>query len=376
MKHKLSKRSTSNKHRHRSYQTQTRRLSISIDHTRTVSPNQINSGTGPAHLDSHTSCLKPNVPLKSQKLLKRDLLRCSNQRPSLLGPQILQPPRIHHGSQQTHSFASSSSSTSSSSNDQRRRSLSVNSRTFHATIDRIGPWPDISISRLHPDGNDLLRPLKTFRNVKNPCLFSPKYYAGLNDNTSKFKFHSSKRTYIEEYRKQKGYLLTLHSMKQPTSSSLSSSRQAQRLDDDQLSTIGTYSGVENYTARERTNTSTTNLSISTREITKSLDDILNNNNNHVPIISSVTNQINIFPSLPIRNNNNNNNNLRSIRHTQHHQTLTLPTLPNASVRYLNSMNPVEKVYADNKKISKENPSKLYFFDGRQNKRYLICFNIK
>jgi len=363
MKHKSSKRSNSNKqHHHRSYQTQTRRSSIPIDHTQTVSPNQIDLGRGSVLIDSHNSCLKPNVPLRSQKLLKRDLLRCSNQRPSLLGPQTLQPPRIHHGSQKIHSVVSSSST--SSSLDGRRRSLSVNSHTFNATIDRIGPWPDISITRLRSDGNDLLRPLKNFRSIKHPRLFSPKYYAGLNDTTSKFKFHVSTRTYIEEYRKQKGYLLIPRSKKQTKTSSISSSRQGQQSDDDQLSAIGTYNG----TARDRTD-----LSISTRGITKSPDDLLsNNNNNHVPIISSATNQINIFPSLSNRNNNNNNN-LRTIRQTQHPQTITLPSLPNPSFQYLNS---VEKTDHEKKKNSERNESKLYFLDGRQKQRYLIDIYFK
>jgi hypothetical protein len=357
MKHKSSKRSNSNKQpHHRSYQTQTRRSSIPIDHTRIVSPNQIDLGRGSAHIDPHNSCLKPNVPLKSQKVLKRDLLRCSNQRPSLLGPQTLQLPRIPHGSQKIHSVVSLSST--SSSLDGRRRSLSVNSHTFNATIDRIGPWPDISITRLRSDGNDLLRPLKNFRNIKHPRLFSPKYYAGLNDNTSKFKFHVSTRTYIEEYRKQKGYLLIPHSKKQPSYVSISSSRQGQQSDDDQLSAIGTSNGGA---------TDRTNLSISTtRGITKSPDDFLNHNNNHFPVISSVTNQKNLFPSLPIRNNNNNN--LRSIRQTQHPQIITLPSLPNPSYRYLNN---IEKTDSDKKKISKQNRSKLYFLDGRQKQRYLI-----
>jgi len=368
MKHKSSKRSVSNKHLHqRSFQTQTRRLSIPIDRTRTISPNRIDLGTGTVHLDSFTACLKPNVQLRSQKILKRDLLRCSNQRPSFLGPQTLQPSRIHHGLQQTHSVGSASST--SSSFDQRRRSLSVSSHTFYATIDRIGPWPDISISRLRSDGNDLLRPLKNFRNVKNPRLFSPKYYAGLNDNTSKFKFHPSKRTYIEEYRQQKGYLLIPRPTIQPSTSLslLSSSTQTQQFDDDQLSAAGTFSGgTGNRTGTERTDVSTTNLSLSSRGITKSTDDFPNNHHHHLPITSSVKNQINIFPSIPIRNNNH----LRPIRHPPHHpQTLTLPPLTNSSFRYLNSMNSVEKVYGDNKKHSKQNPSKLIFIDGRQKKRY-------
>ena len=279
MKHKSSKRTIPPKQtHHRSYQTQTRRSSIPIEHTRRISPNQTDLGSGTAHLDAHTLCLKPNVCFRSQKLLKRDLLRCSNQRPSLLGVQTLfQPPRHHHASQQTHSVASSSST--SSSFDRRRRSLSVSSHTFSATIDRIGPWPDVSINRLRSDGNDLLRPLKNFRNSKNPRLFSPKYYAALNDN--KFQFHPSNRTYIDEYRKQKGYLLVPRSIrKQPTSLSLSS---LQQLDDDQLSAIGTFSGgVGNGSIRERSDFSSTNLTLSTRGLTKSADNLLESSEKSCP----------------------------------------------------------------------------------------------
>ena len=149
MKHKSSKRSITNKQQLQ-YLPSTRRFSNCLtpilDSAR-ISSNRIDLGTGAAHLDSHNLCLKANLNLKSQKALKRDLLRCSDQRPSLLGPQTLQPPRIHHGSQQT-----------SSANDHhpqqptRRRSLPITSRTFYATIDRIGPWPDISISRLRSVG--------------------------------------------------------------------------------------------------------------------------------------------------------------------------------------------------------------------------------
>jgi hypothetical protein len=374
MKHKSSKRSIYNKQfHHRSYQTQTRRSSVPIDHTHAISLNQIDLGIGTVHVESQTLCLKPNVSLRSQKLLKRDLLRCSNQRPSFLGVQTLPPSRHHHhhhGLQQTHSMASSSST--SSSFDRRRRSLSVNSHTFYATIDRIGPWPDISINRLRSSGNELLRPLKNFRHPKHHRLFSPKYYAALNDNAGKFQFHPSNRTYIEEYRKQKGYLLIPRSIqKQPTSLSLSSLKQ---VDDDQVSAIGTFSGgAGNSPARERSDLSTTNLTLSTRGKTKSADELLINNNNHIthePFISFAKNQMNIFPTISIRNNNNNNQ-LRSIRPTQHHQAITLPAISKTSIRYLNSINSVGKAYVGNKKALKENESKLYLLDERPRKRYRI-----
>ena len=368
MKHKSSKRSIYNKHR--SYQPQVRRSSISVDLTRSISPNQIDLGIGTAHLESQTLCLKPNVSLRSLKLLKRDLLRCSNQRPSLLGLQTLQPSRHHHhhhGLQQTHSMASSSST--SSSFDRRRRSLSVTSHTFNATIDRIGPWPDVTINRLRSDGNELLRPLKNFRHPKNPRLFSPKYYASLNENANKFQFHPNTRTYMEEYRKQKGYLLIpLSRQKQPTSTSLSSLK---LIDDDQVSVVGTISADrENSSARERSELTTTNLTLSTRGMTKSADDLTSYNNNntisHEPFISLTKNQLNIFPALSIRNNPQQH--LRPIRPALQQHAITLPAISKTSIRYLNSINSVEKAYAHGKKAAKENQSKLYLLDGRPRKR--------
>jgi hypothetical protein len=369
MKHKSTKRSSSNKHpHHRSYQPQTRRLSTPNDKTRLLLPDKIDLGTGTVHLDSHTLCLKPNVPLKSQKLLKRDLLRCSNQRPSLLGQQTLQPPRIHHGSQQTHSVVSSSSRSSSydHQNSHRRRSLSVHSHTFHATIDRIAPWPDMSISRLRSDGNELLRPLKSFRNMKNPRLFSPKYYASLGENRVKFQFYASTRTYMEQYRKQKGYLLNPRPPPQQTSLSLSSSAQLVQSDDDQLSAVGTYSGgAGNGTARERSYLSATDLSLPHTGITRSINDIFDYTTKS-PIFSSITNQMNILPSIANRNGH-----IRSIRPSQHQQTTpTLPSVNTTSLQYISRMGSVEKTYGnENKKNSTQNQSNLYFLDGRQKKRY-------
>ncbi|CAF3663937.1 unnamed protein product [Rotaria sp. Silwood1] len=272
MKRKSSKRSILNKNsKHLSNS-----LTPIIDVT-TISSNQVDLGIGTAHLDSHTPCLKANLILKSQKALKRDLLRCSDQRPSLLGSHTLQPPRIHPGSQQVHTASSSSSD---HQQPKRRHSLSMNSRTFYATIDRIGPWPDVSISRLRSDGNELLRPLKNFRNLKNPRVFSPKYYAGLNEATSKFIFYSSTRSYIDEYRKQKGYVLGTQKTSQVNSLVSSTPLSIQQSDEDQLSGMGAFSSavavdLNNSTIREdKTLISTTELSIPNNGFTKSASDSL------------------------------------------------------------------------------------------------------
>ena len=344
MKHKQTKRSISNKNPPpRPFQTQTRRLSTPHDHTRTITPNKTHSNTEPTQSDFHTLCLKPNLPLKPPKLLKRDLLRCSNQRPSLLGAQTLQTPRIHHGSPSIQSVVPSSFNT------KRHYSLPDNPQTLHATIDRIGPWPDISINCLRSEGNDLLQPLKNFRNTKNSRLFSPKYYSALSENNTKFKFQPSKRSYIEDYRKQKGYVLSSHPTPQMTTLSSSSLGRLEKSEDDQLSVYG---GTGSYTTRDRTDLSTTNLSIPLRGIVKSTDDIIENNRSQ-----------NNLPTLPIRNNNQ----LRTIRSTQ--QTVTLPTITSSSFQYLNSINSIETPYNDNKKLSIQNQSKLFFIDGRTQKRY-------
>ncbi|CAF4235171.1 unnamed protein product, partial [Rotaria magnacalcarata] len=115
-------------------------------------------------------------------------------------------------------------SSSSSSNDgriaSRRRSLSLTSRTFHATIHRIGPWADKSMNYFRSNQSDTSRPLQKLRTIKNLRISSPKSCISSNDNTYQFKIHPSKHTYIDEYRKSKGYLLNLPSSKQDTFLSL------------------------------------------------------------------------------------------------------------------------------------------------------------
>lgn len=365
MKHKSTKRSISHKTHRRVYQTHPRRSSTPQDTARTISPTRIHLGTGPAHLDSHAPCLKSQLNLKSQKILKRDLLRCSNQRPSLLGPQTLQPPRLHHhGSQHVHSIASSSSDRERLP---RRRSFSVHSHLLSGTIDRIGPWPDVSITRLRSDGNDLLRPLKTFRNTKNPRVFSPKYYAALTENTSRFKFHPSTRTYMDEYRKQKGYLLDARTAAQTQASSIASSFQLGSTEDDQYSVTGTFSGLAGeMTARDRTEALISNFSLLRTEMDKS-SNAPSNQTSSAPNIPTALHPINIqLPSLPTRHHPP-----RATRAPLGHPIIALPALSTSSMQYMNSMNSVEKTYGEHKKSSRQPPSKLYFLDGRQKKRY-VC----
>jgi hypothetical protein len=316
-----------------------------------MSSNKSNSSTDSSHSDSHTTCLKPNLPLKSQKLFKRDLLRCSNQRPSLLGPQTLQPLHINNGSQQIPCVELSSSR----QNAQLHCSLPGNAHKLRATIDRIGPWPDISINCLRSDENDLIQPLKTYRNSKNTIFFSTKYYATLDGNINKFKFHPSAGSYIEEYRKEKGYLISSCPKSEDIPLSLSSLVRSQKSDDDQLSTCGTCSRTTG------TNSVRNPSDVSTGRITKSADDAMDNIRS--PTIS------NNLPSISVRNPNQ----IRLVRGTQPQQTILLPTIKTSSFEYLNSKNPIQTVYGGNKKFSKHNQSKLYIIDGRQQKRYWSFF---
>ncbi|UJR32055.1 hypothetical protein I4U23_019523 [Adineta vaga] len=358
MKPKIAKRSLSNKHsQQRSFptQTQTKRTSTPHDYDRIpLSNNTVNVDTETTQSHAQTSCLKPSAVLKTEKLLKRDLLRCSNQRPSLLGLQTLQPPRIHHGSQPIHSLVPTALNHATA---KRHGSLSDNPQTLQATIDRIGPWPDISINYIRSEGNDLLQTSKNFRNTKNSYLFSPKYYSTLNDHHTKFKFHPSKRSYIEDYRKQKGYLLSSRSMPHPISLSTSSLERIQYLEDDQISVYDASSGATgSNTARDRTEFSTTNLSVQSRGISKSVDDLPDHiDNNHASSHPHL-------PTISLRNNQHLRTNRPGLQ-----QPLALPAINSTSFQYLNSINSIEPSYDNRKKLSIHNQSKVYFIDGRQQK---------
>ena len=388
MKHKSTKRS----HGHRYHER--RRSSVSsttVFDPKSISSKRVDLGTGTVHIDPHSMCLKPNTIVKSQKSLKRDLLRCSEQRPSLLGPQTLQPPRIHPGSQQGHASGPSTTDRQHQPPPQqpaRRRSLSVNSRTFYATIDRIGPWPDISISRLRSDGNEFLRPLKNFRSLKNPRVFSPKYYAALTENTSKFKFYSSTRNYIDEYRKQKGYLLGGRAAG-PGNSLLSSvAVPVQQTEEDQGSVIGEFSNantdLHNGTAVNRATLSTTDVTQPLTVPAKPTMDLLDGISTppSIPMIARGFNESNQsagFPSVVMRNGHP----PRQTRHPPHHpfvaqqsqhqQPIALPSLTASSLHYMSSMSSVEKAYSNSKKQTSHSASKLIVIDGRNKKKYVDTY---
>jgi len=383
MKSKPPKRPNPNKHQE---QRRLSNASTAVFDTSSISSKKIDLGTGTVHLDSHIACLKSNATLKSQKALKRDLLRCSDQRPSLLGPQTLQPPRIHHGSQQTHTASSSSNNRQQPG---RRHSLSVNSRTFYATIDRIGPWPDVSISRLRSDGNELLRPLKNFRNLKNPRVFSPKYYAALNDDTSKFKFYSQTRNYIDEYRKQKGYLTGARPTPEKTYMPVPTSVIVQETEEDQYSAVGEFTSGDGdlYNDFEKDRAFFTTVYPPTPQNepikSKSINDLSENINIQpkIPSVTKVLNEpphTNNVPAITQRNGH-----VRPTRHPPHHpsvsqqpqhqQAIVLPSLTASSLHYISSMSSVEKAYANSKKALSPSQSKLFLIDGRHKKRYIYKY---
>ncbi|CAF0776033.1 unnamed protein product [Didymodactylos carnosus] len=190
---------------------------------------EIQLGCGTAHLDQ-SNCLKTKLNLKTEKQLKRDLLRVTDQRPSLLGSQTLHPSRSFPTIRKI-----ANETSNHTSNDRRRSSSSLSSINFNLTpFDRIGPWPDKTINRLR-NANELLHPSKNFRNRHNIRLFSPKYYATMSEQQNKFTFYSNTKSYIDEYRKRKGYILG------GTSSILSSQQNLDTLDnksdDDQLSVV-------------------------------------------------------------------------------------------------------------------------------------------
>ena len=386
MKPKSTKRSISNKpleHRRPSL------VSTSIFDTSSISSKRVDLGNGTVHLDAYSSCLKTYTVLKNQKVLKRELLRCSDQRPSLLGVQTLQPPRIHHVSQQ--SPASTASSTMHHQQPLRRRSLSMNSRTFYATIDRIGPWPDVSISRLRSDGNELLRPLKNFRSLKNPRVFSPKYYTAMTDNPTKFKYYPSTRTYIDEYRKQKGYLLGSRTPAlinpRPLSIPLmhqQTEEEDEEEDEDQPTIVGDFgtagTNLSSGIVVDRTILSTTDLSLPNNVQTKSANDLADNMSTppSIPSVAKVFHEPHhgtSFPSINMRNGH-----LRPSRHPPHHaviaqqsqhqQALALPSLTASSLHYMSSMSSVEKAYSHSKRTAMPPPSKLFFIDGRRKRKYV------
>ncbi|CAF5217292.1 unnamed protein product, partial [Rotaria magnacalcarata] len=183
------------------------------------------------------------------------------------------------------------------------------------------------------------------------------------DNTYQFKIHPSKHTYIDEYRKSKGYLLNLPSSKQDTFLSLSSSTEIQDYDDDQISVVGTCrGGVGNSSLIERTYLSTTHMSSIAGTNSKFAGEIIDNLNRS-PRISSTMNQVHIPSVMPTQNNSH----FRWSRRSQFNSTRMLPPLTNQPLQYLSSIDPIGKLYARTKKTSTHNPAKLLFVNGRPKK---------
>jgi len=381
MKQKSTKRSTTNKHPqvNTSSHSQTRRLSNSstgaID-ARKKSSHKAELGTGTSCFNSNISCFKANLILKSQKVIKRDLLRSSDQQPSLLNSHALQTPRIHHRSQQIHTVASSSTPPSSIHHRQsvRRRSLSADSHLNYTTNDPLGPWPDT---------NELIHPIKNFRNFKNPRICSPKYYGTLTENTTKFKFYSLSQTYMDEYRKQKGYSLGTHITLKMTPRLLP----IQQSEDEQLSSEYIYSSGDDFT-----NDTTPDQTIASRNDLSSRQNVLLKSTNvffdhttigpSVPVLAKIFNEshhINNLPTIALRNGH-----IRSTRHSNHHPTvaqqsqqppiMTLPPLTASSYQYISGMNSMDKVYSNSIKPSIQNHSKFFLIDRRHKRKYVYTIS--
>ncbi|CAF0745511.1 unnamed protein product [Adineta ricciae] len=389
MKPKTSKRSSSNKQQQNntSPPNRSRRLSNSstgVLETQGKSSTKTSSCTESNCLDTNTSLCKASLLLKSQKVFKRDLLRCSDQRPSVLGSHILQTSRIRHESQQPQPTLNHGQS-------HRRRSLSADPYLRHTTSERIGPWPDLPAVRTTSAGNDSSNPMKASRNIKNPRVFSPKYYAALMENTVKFRYHTSSEMYINEYRKQKGYLLSTRA----DAKVLPRVLPIQPSDDDELSVTDILvdkacraggDALENdtTTTTERTMASTND------QLTESTIDLSSRQNALIKSTNSFTDHPNIPPSIPSLTKSINethhmsnfstvafrNGHLRAIRHPNQHrhhqqQTIVLPPLNPSSLQYLNSMNSTDRYYSNIvRKPSVQNHQKFFLLEGRSKKSYV------
>ena len=374
MKHKSSKRAISNKQcsRDPTCETQTRRFSSSSTPTvsnRRQSTDQVELGSSTVQADSRNPCFKANLTLKSQKLLKRDLLRCSDQRPTCLGSQILPTLRSPHPSLHKRSTQSSSVDRLRTT---RRRSLFVNTGLSCLGAERIGPWPDTTIGRLRSDGTEFLQPLKICHSLKKPRVCSPKSSTGSSENTEKFKFYSSTDNYIEEYRKQKGYRLETTSKGQGKFRPVSNTE----LEVDHTSPAENTTTIDSSTksVSDSLPLPMTDLSLAQARLNRSIHDLaeLANNPPSIPSLTKILSEpyyIHNFPAIAMRNGH-----LRPARHPPHHpivvqQSTALPRLTGSSLNYINSLGSVEKPFPTGTKASMATQSKLFFIQARRKKRY-------
>ncbi|CAF0725006.1 unnamed protein product [Didymodactylos carnosus] len=337
---------------------------------------EIQLGCGTAHLDQ-SNCLRTKLNLKSEKQLKRDLLRVTDQRPSLLGSQTLHPPRLFPTNRKI-----GNESLNRTLGDRHRSSSSLSNINVNSTaVDRVGPWPDQTIDRLY--NNELLRPLKNFRNRQNLRLFSPKYYAAIGEQQNKFKFYSNTKSYIDEYRKRKGYVLGSST---PSTSLLPSSRQTPKIadnksdaggddNDDQLSNVpdrktednGTFFSIETISNGKLDQFNLNNVqTLSSNDLLSSSSTIKNRSLlRSEPLFT--------LPSIPIKQTHAKeqtfssssvvmrNGHLRPM--VTNHQPMALSTL--STPRY-SSIDHVEKAYAiaaDGKKFKNTN-AKLFVIESR------------
>ena len=374
MKHKSSKRAISNKQYlgDSTCEAQTRRFSSSSTPAvanRRRSTDRVELGTSAGPLDSRNACFKANLTLKSQKQLKRDLLRCGDQRATFLGSQILPTPRTQHTSLHKRS-------TESLSVDRlpviRRRSLSVNTGLSYPAAARIGPWTDTTISQLCSDRAAFLQPLKICHSLKKPRVSSPKSYTTSSDNSEKFKFHSSTQSYIDEYRKQKGYQIEIPVQSQ--SKIRSAFRTQPGVTHPSAVESNAPIALNGKSGSDLLPLPTTDLSLAQARLSRSIHDLaeLANNPPSIPSLTKILTEpyyIHNFPTIAMRNGH-----LRPTRHPPHHpliaqQSIALPCLTGSSLNYLNSINSLEKPFPTGTKASMQNQSRLFFIQARRKKRY-------
>ena len=346
MKNKSNKRSSSNKHSHHRrhfHPLATRRSSIPGNgQLRTLTPSRVHYGTGVAHLDESKACLRPANLSKNVKLLKKDLLKCSNQRPSLLGPQTLQPPRLHQ-SQQSHP---SSSSVGAIDPPARHRSLSNHSSSFYATIDRIGPWPDVSISRIRSDGNELLRAVENVSKCEKSSRLLAEILRGDDGQQHAIQISSVDANVHRRVPKAERLRVELRVRCRWARRRLCPS--PRRSFCRRTTTINCRSEAR---SPERPVTRR-------RAILRICKNRRTNRPNRRFCLSSCRAAIRRKAIVPLRR-----------RRSSRNRRSRCPTLAHSSLHYLNSMNSVEKTYGEHKKTPRHaNPSKVFLLDGRQKKR--------
>jgi hypothetical protein len=375
MKNKSSKRILSNKY---DYPQQHRRdhscdienahcstSSIRIESARNRSIDPIESDCVRTKYDS--PCLEQHRSSKSQRLLKRDLLRCSESRLSLFDRQSLLFDPI------AQCMRSKCSSLADCQTRIQHRSVSVNLDANQTrTNDRFGPWPDVSICQeKHSNSNDSIRRSKNLRHLR------ASHHSSINDKTTKFKFDCSTELYIDEYRKQKGYMLDVPIMSSPTCLLLQPEQQSD-VDDQSAAGLSsvTWTDINSRTSSDIMSLSASDISLV--QCNKPMKSIIDgaDHSNSAPSIPTITKMLRTpyyfhhLPSIAVRNNH-----FRPIRARPHHPltatqpSIVLPSLIGSSIQYLNSLTQSDRSHSTSQtKSLSQTPSKLVFIQAQPKKR--------